>query len=74
MMKPNRVGQKIHEVDWCFSYGRYWLKVNGYLVAMQGDPCRDGELLLEAKDAGSTSTWDKNMLGIVLGRDLDKTP
>lgn len=31
-------------VDWGFSCGRYFLKVAGYVAAMEGDPCREADL------------------------------
>lgn len=34
-------------VDWDCACGRYYLKVAGHVVAMEGDVCRDMEIVME---------------------------
>jgi hypothetical protein len=48
-------------VDWGLSCGRIYLKVNGYVVAMEGDVLRDIDLGIKMRELARkeyASSWD----------------
>ena len=51
-------------VDWFCSCGRYWLSFDGYVIAMQGDVCRDQDL----RTMFNSDVWEENMIIYVAKR------
>jgi hypothetical protein len=65
-------------VDWGFSCGRHYLKVAGYVVAMEGDTCRDGPIVSEVLGIDALEAfcgrhaWTEEMILLVVARAQGK--
>lgn len=60
-----RCDEMSKKIDWFTSCGRTWLSVNGYVIAVEGDQCRDSELQKQF----NSEFWTDNMIKFV-----SKTP
>lgn len=51
----------VREVDWGLACGRYYLSIDGLVVAVEADICRDGPL----RDKFSSRVWTRDMIQFI---------